>query len=64
VNSERIKEFIAAKPDFSNWSGKSCGDLSPEVFGTIVATRDECGDVAVLRKGLWQKRLDYYLQDG
>ena len=63
ADSEKIKAFIAAKPDFSNWSGDSCGNLTPESFGTIVATRDDCGDVAVIRKELWQKRLDIYLQD-
>ena len=63
ANAERIKIFISAQPDFSKWSGDSCGDLSPEVFGTIVATRDECGDVAVVRKALWQERLDFYFQD-
>ncbi|MGD9210158.1 MAG: hypothetical protein PVI90_05250 [Desulfobacteraceae bacterium] len=62
VNTERIKMFISAQPDFSQWSGDSCNNLSPEVFGTIVATRDECGDVAVIRKALWQERLEFHLQ--
>ena len=63
ANAQRVKQFIAAQPDFSDWSGDSCDHLSPERFGTIVATRDECGDVAVVRRTLWQERLDVYLQD-
>ena len=64
VDSLKIKVFISAKPDFSQWSGDSCGGLSPESFGVIVALRDECGDVSIRRKELWQERLDFYLADG
>ncbi len=63
VDTLKIKEFISAKPDFSQWSGDSCGDLNPESFGIIVASRDECGDVSIRRKELWRERLDVYLQD-
>ncbi len=63
ADTEKIKEFISAKPDFSLWSGDSCGDLGPETFGVIVASRDECSDVSIRQKELWRKRLDFYLQD-
>ncbi|HHP7234032.1 MAG TPA: hypothetical protein ACFCUC_05330 [Desulfobacterales bacterium] len=61
VDRERMQTFIAAQPDFSQWSGTACGDTSPEDFGTIVATRDDCGDVVIVNEDLWRKATDHYL---
>jgi len=61
VDIERMKTFIAARPDFSQWSGNACGDTRPEDFGTIVATRDECGDVVIVDETLWRRATDHYL---
>jgi hypothetical protein len=61
VDRERMQTFIAAQPDFSQWSGIACGDTSPEDFGTIVATRDDCGDVVIVNEDLWRKATDHYL---
>jgi hypothetical protein len=61
VNTQRFKEFIAAKPNFSQWSGDSCGDLAPEDFGEVIASRSEEGDVCILKEDLWRQRMAHYL---
>ena len=61
VDAERLKTFISVHPDFSNWSGDSCSGMTPESFGTIVAIRDDCGDVSVRNGRLWQQRMEIYL---
>lgn len=61
VERKRMEAFISVNPDFANWSGDSCSDLSPEEFGTVVATRDDSGDVCVIDHDLWRKRMEYYL---
>ncbi|MGD9139316.1 MAG: hypothetical protein PVH42_21315, partial [Desulfobacterales bacterium] len=45
VDAEHLEAFISVKPDFASWSGDTCSQLSPEDFGTIVASRDDNGDV-------------------
>jgi hypothetical protein len=64
VDAERLQAFIGVKPEFGSWSGDACSDLSPEDFGTIVATRDDCGDVNVVNQKLWHARMDHYLGGG
>ena len=59
-----LKNFISVNPDFQGLSGDACGQMKPEDYGTIVATRDECGDVNVIKETLWQDRLNHYLDRG
>jgi len=61
VNTERMQRFIAVNPAFSDWSGDSCAGNLPEAYGTIVAVRDDCGDVAVRHANLWRERMDFHL---
>jgi hypothetical protein len=61
ADAERLKAFIGVKPDFAQWQGLACGDLKPTQFGTVVAHRDDQGDVCVLQADLWQARMQHYL---
>lgn len=35
--------------------------MAPEDFGLVIATREERGDVCVLKMDLWQERMAHYL---
>ena len=61
VDESRLKDFISVNPTFTEWTGEACGLLTPEDYGTIVATRDECGDVNVIKESLWQDRMYHHL---
>jgi hypothetical protein len=61
VDAGRLEAFISVNPDFASWSGDACGELSPENFGAIVASRDEGGDVCVVNHDLWRRRMTHYL---
>ena len=61
VDSERMKAFISVSPDFETWSGDACEGMAPEDFGDIVAIRDDCADVKVLKEDLWREKMTYYL---
>jgi hypothetical protein len=61
VDAGRMEAFISVNPDFASWSGEACGLLSPEDFGTIVASRDEGGDVCVAKHDLWRRRMAHFL---
>jgi hypothetical protein len=61
VDAARMESFISVKPEFAKWTGDACGELSPEDFGTIVATRDDLGDVCVVNHDLWRRRMEHYL---
>ncbi len=61
VDADRMEAFISVKPEFAKWSGDACGVLSPEDFGTIVATRDDRGDVCIVNPDLWRRRMTHYL---
>jgi hypothetical protein len=61
VDAERLEAFISVKPDFASWSGDSCSQLSPEDFGTIVASRDDNGDVCVANHDLWRQCMEQHL---
>ena len=61
VDAAKLREFIAVNPDFSTWSGEACGDLSPEDFGEVVATRTVPGDVCIVNQELWPRRMAHYL---
>jgi len=61
VDARRMEDFISVDPVFASWSGDICGDLSPDDFGTVVATRDDGGDVCVVDHDLWRKRMAHHL---
>ncbi len=61
VDGKLLEAFIAVEPDFKSWSGAACGELSPEAFGTIVATREENGDVCIRKPELWRRRMGFYM---
>ena len=61
VDAARLEAFIAVRPDFNEWSGDACGHMAAEDFGTILATRDDCGDVNIVNEKLWRERMGHYL---
>ena len=61
VDRVRLEAFISVDPMFAGWSGDACGLVSPEDFGTVVATRDDDGDVCVVDQDLWRERMEHYL---
>jgi hypothetical protein len=61
VDGKLMEAFIAVEPDFKSWSGSVCGELSPEAYGTVVATREEAGDVCILNSELWRQRMAFHL---
>jgi hypothetical protein len=61
VDAKRLEAFISVDPNFAGWSGDACGDLSPEDFGVVIATRDDQGDVCVINHDLWRRRMEFYL---
>jgi hypothetical protein len=64
VDETRLTDFISVNPTFKEWTGDACGLLTPEDYGTIVATRDDCGDVNVIKETLWHERLAYHFGSG
>ena len=61
VDAGRLEAFISVNPDFASWSGDACGELSPEDFGAIVASRDDGGDVCVVNHDLRRRCMAHYL---
>jgi hypothetical protein len=59
-----FQDFISVDPAFAKWSGDACGELDPADFGTVLATREEGGDVCVLNHDLWKSRMRHYLEEG
>jgi hypothetical protein len=57
VDKAAMERFISVKPDFANWTGQACSFLKPEEFGTVVATRDDHGDVCIVQQDLWRERM-------
>jgi len=57
VDKTAMERFISVEPDFANWRGQACALVNPEEFGTVVATRDDQGDVCILRQDLWRERM-------
>jgi hypothetical protein len=57
VNKAAMERFIAVKPDFASWTGMRCAQVKPEEFGTVVATRDDQGDVCIAQEDLWRERM-------
>ena len=61
VNADIFEKFISVSPDFTHGSGDSCGQLSPEDFGVVIASREEQGDVCVVNDEMWRKRMFFYM---
>jgi hypothetical protein len=61
VTARNMETFISVDPVFASWSGDSCADFKPEDFGTVVASRDDGGDVCVMDEVLWRNRMEHYL---
>ena len=62
VDKAKLEAFISPAPAFASWSGDTCVDVTPEDFGTVIATREEGGDVCVLKADIWQARMEHYLK--
>lgn len=63
VDKAALERFIAVKPDFAAWEGMRCATVAPEEFGTVAATRDDGGDVCIVRHDLWRERMMAHLAD-
>jgi hypothetical protein len=61
VNADIFEKFISAEPDFTEWSGDACADVSPEDFGMVIASREDQGDVCVTNDEMWRKRMFFYM---
>ena len=61
VDKAVMERFISVTPDFANWTGQACALVDPEEFGTVVANRDDQGDVCIVRQDLWRKRMFAHL---
>lgn len=61
VTADVLEKFISVDPDFSDWAGDACGNLSPEDFGIVIATRDDQGDVCVTQNEKWAERMLFYM---
>ena len=57
VDQAAMERFISVKPDFANWTGQACAFVKPEEFGAVVATRDDQGDVCIVKQDLWRERM-------
>lgn len=57
VDRSAMERFISVTPDFANWTGQACAVVEPEEFGTVVATRDDQGDVCIAHQDLWRERM-------
>lgn len=61
VDRAAMQRFISVKPDFAKWNGQVCTFVKPEAFGTVVASRDDQGDVCIVRQDLWRERMLVHL---
>ncbi len=61
VNHHIMADFIAVAPNFSQWTGESLNGLPPDTFGSVLATREDDGDVCIIDLSLWQQRMGFYL---
>jgi hypothetical protein len=57
VDRAAMERFISVKPDFAGWNGQVCVVVKPEDLGTVVATRDDQGDVCIVQQDLWRERM-------
>jgi hypothetical protein len=61
VDRSAMERFISVKPEFATWNGQVCTFVKPEEFGTVVASRDDQGDVCIVRQELWRERMFAHL---
>jgi hypothetical protein len=61
VDRAAMERFISVKPEFAKWTGQACVFVKPEEFGTVVASRDDQGDVCIVRQELWRERMFAHL---
>ena len=61
VDARVMGQFIAPVPNFAAISGDAVATSTPEDFGTIIATREEAGDVCIRDTVLWPQRMARYL---
>ncbi|MBI9084434.1 MAG: hypothetical protein JEZ11_12610 [Desulfobacterales bacterium] len=61
VSADKLDQFIAPQPNFSQWEGIACPNLDPNRFGKVIATRDDQGDICVLDATLWEQRMRRHL---
>ncbi len=61
MDGKLMETFIAVEPDFKSWAGDACGEMAPEEFGTVVATREEGADVCILKPDLWRQRMAFHM---
>lgn len=61
VDRKILEAFISPAPNFADWSGDACANVSAEDFGTVAATRDDQGDVKVMDEELWRRRMDFHM---
>ena len=57
VDRNLMETFISVKPDFSKLEGQDLKGLPPATMGTVVASRNEDGDVCVVDMPLWHQRM-------
>jgi hypothetical protein len=63
VEKGAMERFISVQPNFAGWKGQACIFVRPEEFGTVVATRDDRGDVCIIQQDLWRERMFAHLGD-
>jgi hypothetical protein len=61
VEKDAMERFISVNPDFADWTGQACTFIKPEEFGTVIATRDDQGDVCIIQPDLWRERMFAHL---
>jgi hypothetical protein len=61
VDRAAMERFISVTPEFANWTGQACVFVKPEEFGTVVASRDDQGDVCIVQQDLWRERMFAHL---
>jgi hypothetical protein len=61
VGRSTMEEFIGVSPKFDQMTGSSLNGLEPQNFGTVIATRDDQGDVCIENAVMWQERMQSLL---
>ena len=61
VDRTLMESFISVKPDFSQLQGQDLNGLPPDAMGTVLASRNEDGDVCVVEMPLWHERMSVFL---
>lgn len=61
VDRDAMQTFIGVRPDFSDLTSEALNGCPPESLGTVIATRDDQGDVCVVDVVLWQQQMAAHL---